>query len=102
MNPPQVYMCLVLFLMEYKLMAKSSLYWFPLTYQEENLKTIIQNIAFSDGSDSKEPACQYRRCKRCTFNPWVGKIPWRRARQPTTVFLPGESHELRSLVGYSP
>ena len=25
------------------------------------------------------------------FNPWVGKIPWRRARQPTPVFLPGES-----------
>ena len=24
-------------------------------------------------------------------NPWVGKIPWKRARQPTPVFLPGES-----------
>ena len=33
--------------------------------------------------------------------PWVGKIPWRRAWQPTPVFLPGESHGLRSLVGYS-
>ena len=33
---------------------------------------------------------------------WVGKIPWRRAWQPTPVFLPGESHEQRSLVGYSP
>ena len=32
---------------------------------------------------------------------WVGKIPWRRAWQPTPVFLPGESHEQRSLVGYS-
>ena len=30
------------------------------------------------------------------------KIPWRRARQPTLVFLPGESHGQRSLVGYSP
>ena len=29
------------------------------------------------------------------------KIPWRRKRQPTPVFLPGESHEQRSLVGYS-
>ena len=28
--------------------------------------------------------------------------PWRRARQPTQVFLPGEAHEQRSLVGYSP
>ena len=35
------------------------------------------------------------------FNPWVGKIPWRRKRQPAIVFLPGESHGQRSLVGYS-
>ena len=40
--------------------------------------------------------------RRPGFNPWVGKIPWRRKWQPTTVFLPGESHEQRSLVGYSP
>ena len=31
--------------------------------------------------------------------PWVRKIPWRRAWQPTPVFLPGESHGQRSLVG---
>ena len=36
------------------------------------------------------------------FDPWVGKIPWRREWQPTPVLLPGESHGLRSLVGYSP
>ena len=30
----------------------------------------------------KEPTCQCRRPKRCRFNPWVGKIPWRRAWQP--------------------
>ena len=36
------------------------------------------------------------------FDPWVGKIPWRRKWQPTPVFLPGESHGRRSLVGYSP
>ena len=36
------------------------------------------------------------------FDPWVGKIPWRRAWQPTPVFLPGESHGQRSLAGYSP
>ena len=34
--------------------------------------------------------------------PAVGKIPWRRAWQPTPVFLPGESHGQRSLAGYSP
>ena len=39
---------------------------------------------------------------RSRFNPWVGKIPWRRAQQPTPVFLPGESHGQRSLVVYNP
>ena len=42
------------------------------------------------------------RHKRRGFNPWVGKIPWRRAWQPTPVFLPGESHGQRSLAGCSP
>ena len=41
-------------------------------------------------------------CGRPGFHPWVGKIPWRRKWQPTPVFLPGESHGRRSLVGYSP
>ena len=36
------------------------------------------------------------------FNPWVGKIPWIKEWLPTPVFLPGESHRQRSLVGYSP
>ena len=36
------------------------------------------------------------------FNPWVGKIPWRKKWQPSPVFLPRESHGQRSLVGYSP
>ena len=50
----------------------------------------------------KEPACQFRRCNRCRFDPWVKKIPWRRTEQPTPIFLPGESRGLRSLVGSSP
>ena len=50
----------------------------------------------------KGSACQCRRPKRCEFNPWVGKMPWRRAWQPSPIFLPGESHGERSLVGYSP
>ena len=41
-------------------------------------------------------------CRRLGFNPWVGKILWRRKWQPTPVLLPGESHGWRSLVGYSP
>ena len=36
------------------------------------------------------------------FSLWVGKIPWRGAWQPTPVFLPGESHGQRSLVGCDP
>ena len=56
---------------------------------------------FPDGTSGKEPGCQCRRCKRHGFDPWVGKIPWRRAWQPIPVFLPGESHGQRSLAGYS-
>ena len=40
--------------------------------------------------------------RRLVFNPWVGKISWRRKRLPTPVFWPGESHGQRSLAGYSP
>ena len=36
------------------------------------------------------------------FDPWVGKLPWRRAQHPTPVFLPGESRGQRSLAGYGP
>jgi len=56
---------------------------------------------FPGGASGKESACQSR-TKRQGFAPEVGKIPCRRARQPIPVFLPGESHGQRSLVGYSP
>ena len=42
------------------------------------------------------------KCRWPGFDPWVGKIPWRRKWQPTPVLLPGESHGGRSLVCYSP
>ena len=42
------------------------------------------------------------RRKRLGFDPWVWKIPWGSAWQPTSVFLPGESYGQRSLVGCSP
>ena len=41
-------------------------------------------------------------CGRPGFNPWIGKIPWRREWQSTPVFLPGEFHGQRSLADYSP
>ena len=46
--------------------------------------------------------CICLQCGRPGFDPWVGKIPWRRKWQPTPGLLPGKSHGQRSLVGYSP
>ena len=55
-------------------------------------------LGFPGGSVSaKESTSQY---KRCGFDPWVGKIPWRRKQQLILVFLPGKSHGQRSLAGY--
>ena len=42
----------------------------------------------------------YLQCRRSKFSPWVGIIPWRRERLPTPLFLPGEIHGQRSLVGF--
>ena len=39
-------------------------------------------------------------CRRPGFNPWVGKIPWRRERLPTPVFCPGEFHGLQNPWGH--
>ena len=54
------------------------------------------------GASGKEPACQYRRHKRHGFDSWDEKIPWRRKWQAIPVFMPGESHGQRRLVGYGP
>ena len=50
-------------------------------------------------SRGEESTCQFR---RLGFNPWVGKILWRRKWQSTSVFLPGAFHGQRSLANYSP
>ena len=49
------------------------------------LLKIILVLCYSIIFSSKEPACQCRRCKRHSFNLWVGKIPWRRAWQPSSL-----------------
>ena len=49
----------------------------------------------------EESGYQCSRLRRWEFNPWVGKIPWRRKWQPTPLFLPGKSHGQRSLVAYN-
>ena len=57
---------------------------------------------FSGRLSGKESACQRSRSRRCSFGPWVGKIPWSRKQQPTPVLLPGTFHGQGSLAGYSP
>ena len=52
---------------------------------------------FHSGSAGKNLQCRWHR-----FDPWVRKVPWRRKRQPTPVFLPGKSHEQRSLMVCGP
>ena len=61
--------------------------------------TLLPFCGLPGGASGKDPARQCRRQNRCGFNPWVWKIPWRRAWKPTLSFLPGESHGQRSLVG---
>ena len=59
-------------------------------------------MGFPGGASGKEPTCQRGRHKRCGLHPWVGKTPWRRAWQPTPLFLLGEPRGQRSLAGDSP
>ena len=65
-------------------------YWsgvpLPYTYTKFN------DIWFLMWFSGKQSACQYRSYRRCCFNPWVWKIPWRRKWKPIPVFLPGKSH----------
>ena len=53
------------------------------------------------GSDGEESACSSGDAGEMGLIPAFGKIPWRRAQQPTPVFLPREFHRQRTLVGYS-
>ena len=59
-------------------------------------------LGFPGGASGKEPTCHCSRHKRCRFDPWVRKTPWKRAWQPIPLFLPEKSHGQRGLVGYSP
>ena len=58
-------------------------------------KQKVQDFRWLSG---KESTCQ---CRTHRFDPWVGKISWRKAWHPTPVFLPGKSHGQSSLAGYS-
>ena len=61
-------------------------------------KTVWQFLA----SPVAQRVKNHLQCRRPGFDSWVGKIPWRREWQHTSVFLPGESHRQRTLGGYSP
>ena len=57
----------------------------------------LWSLSFPGGANGKKkPNSQHKRYKRHQFHPWRQKIPWRRAQQPTPVFLPGESHGRRA------
>ena len=60
------------------------------------------SLGFRSGANGKEPSCQCRGHKEHSFDPCVGKIPWRRKWLPTPVFLPGKSYRQRSLASDSP
>ena len=62
------------------------------------MQNIILINGFPHSSAGKESACNVGDMGSVP----IRKIPWRRAWQPTAVFLPGESHGQRSLAGYSP
>ena len=68
-------------------------------YPKKALSVLKVRWASPKWLNGKESAFQYRRCE---FDSWLEKIPWRRKQQPTPVFLPGKSHGERRLVGYSP
>ena len=58
-----------------------------------------RHTVFPGGSVVQEST---RQCWWSRFDPWVGKVPWRRKRQSTPVFLPGKSHGQRGLESCSP
>ena len=80
-------------------------YYKSIVYQHFTLnkpRVILLICWDSCGATRKELTCQCRRHKRSEFEPWVGKISWRRMWQPIPVFSPGESHGQRKLGGYNP
>ena len=90
---------------EYSGLISFRINWFhlevlkSLLWQLSSKASILWHLTFPGGSDGKESACN---ADRPGFNPWVGKIPWRREWQPPPVFLPGEFCGQNNLLGYSP
>ena len=70
----------------------------PLLFGRKALANLDNILGFLGGSVDKESACN---AGDAGSIPGLGKIPWRKAWQPTTVFLHGKSHGQRSLAGYN-
>ena len=74
--------------------------------KSERKRQIPWDVTFAWGlsrwHSGNKSVCQHRSLEGHGFNPWVGKIPWKRKGQPNPVFCTGESHGQRSLVGYCP
>ena len=79
-----------------RLLESGSMDLSPGNLREDNMTLHIHFL----GSSGKEGVCQCRRHKRCGFDFWVRKIPWRRKWKSIPVFLPGASHLQGSLAGY--
>ena len=88
---------------EFKYLSKKYFSCIPLDVRCNGFKKyfLISVWGFPGGTSGEEPTCPYRRHKRSEFDPWVRKISYRRKWQPTPVFLFGEPHRQRSLVGYT-
>ena len=85
------------FLTSYKVKTK---HWVPTSQRSILLNkfNLVISKGFPGGLDDR--VCL--KCRRHRFNPWVGKISWKKKWQPTPVVLPGEFQTQRSLTGYSP
>ena len=77
-----------------------SILYFLLIFLRKHV--LLFDMGFAGSSVVKNQSAVQETCRRLEFNPWVGKIPWKKKWQPTPVTLPGKSHGQRSLAGYSP
>ena len=66
------------------------------------LPTAKDSIRFPRWLSGKRIRLPMQEMQETQFNPWVGKVPWRRKWQTAPVFLPGNFHGQRSLAGYTP
>ena len=72
---------------------------FKLDSCENLMPNYVKDRDFLSSAGGKDATCH---CRRLGFDRWVGKIPWRREWQTSLLFLPGQFHGQRSLVGYNP